>query len=1654
MIKNLPALATPIKVIASPHPFKTETYEAEAPAGWTITEILDAEDGNFEVFVNGEHIAQSLWAGARPEPGSIVNIRAVPGKGLFRALLLLAVVAFAAWAGPAIAGAYFTAGSASLTVGGALIGGAITMVGSLLINALIPPVVPKTKESEPFNRLQSVTGVRNRVNPFGPLTRLYGTMKFFPPMPMTALPFTELVGDDQYIRFMCAMGYGPIQVNGLTADLGSKLVFGTDDIGPAVFIGETSIDNFEDVECEIGDPTEITLYTNTVIETAVGATMNSVGSDQGEWSDNVVVIRTTEVNAEEASVDVVFPGGLFSLNKEGGTQKIETTWLVEYRVTSPPGSWIIATPDPNIPWYPQWRLITTIDITNTSDNWIITGAEKKTLRRSMRWKFPAPDQYDVRLTRVKTLIPNGSLTQADAVWTVLRTIRSDKPFIEPDNIVLVMRIRATDQLNRVLDSVNVLCTAMVSKYNGSSWDADQATNNPAWAYADILTGLATKHPVLQSDLDATALKTWADWCDANNYEFNFVYDSPGTVFERAREVAAAGRAAWAIHDNVYTVVREEDSATPTQVISTRNLQGFVATKLFPDIPHALRVRFIDPDTFEDAERMVYDDGFDKDTATKFDVLDLKGVTVPDQAWSLGRFHLAQLRLRPEIFSGTMPIEYLVARRGDMMILQHDDIVVGLNAGRIKSVTRDGGNNILTFESDETLYMESGKDYGVKIRYVTDPGAIVAIASSGITRVVPSTTSVTLDTPLDPDIEAGDLFVYGEVGVESIEVKVIRIDPGVDLTAAIVTVPASHTALLNADSGPIPPYDPVITQPIDFENLPPPIPVVNSIRSDETALMRDADGSYQIRLVVDFTMPPGIISTVIEFQYTQIDTPRNWRNIEVNSDDGTVSVLDIEQGVTYTFRMRAVRGDKVSAWTAETNHLIIGKSSPPEDVVNFICTPENFGIRLTWDAVSDLDRSEYEVREGTTWASAILIDVTKSTEILIPVATAATHTFLIKAIDTTGNPSTTAASTSCTVDAPIVTGLSGAFEGPDFILTWDFSGNTFPIKEYEVRRGGSTWETATFIALALTKTYRALADWSGSEKWWVAAIDNADNTGTGISTDVDINLPSVGSISTQIVDNNVLLQWTAIPGTLPVARSDIKKGTVLETAALIGTSDTTFANIFEIQAGSFTYHIVPIDSAGNSGTAGQTTISVDAPPDFILRDTFDTDWWGKRTALLRKLRQLRKGLTFDGVDDYVRLDDTALSGKQDISIEFVAQFTSTDEVTVIHGINATRTDLKIAFITTGTILEFTYSTGAAEAVITWTLTDPANDGIARMYSIVRDQTTSLDVELYVDGVINGSAQALTTPATLSFPTDGLIIGAELTAPGSTLVSGTQFEGLIDEFRIWDEIRSAANIAIFDDRMLFGDEANLLLYYRMNEREGLVINDMSGNDDHANVIGATLLFPTTEGIVPFPTTETVADRETNNPTWTTPQLQVDAGYPYVAQPVPTSADIEEVYDLGVVVDSTRITVTLLVNDIVSGMTSSVQISEKKLEGDGWTDFSAGLTDVFATDFRYIKVKVTWTATDKQFGEAITLQTLARVKKKSDEGVITVSSNPTAVSFNETFLDIESIVLTPEGTVARITVLDFTDAPNPTDFDIYLFDSDGVAATGDVRWIARGS
>jgi len=193
------------------------------------------------------------------------------------------------------------------------------------------------------------------------------------------------------------------------------------------------------------------------------------------------------------------------------------------------------------------------------------------------------------------------------------------------------------------------------------------------------------------------------------------------------------------------------------------------------------------------------------------------------------------------------------------------------------------------------------------------------------------------------------------------------------------------------------------------------------------------------------------------------------------------------------------------------------------------------------------------------------------------------------------------------------------------------------------------------------------------------------------------------------------------------------------------------------------------------------------------------------------------------------------------------------------------------------------------------------------------------------------------------------------------------------------------------------------------------------------------------------------------WTTPQQQVDAGFPLYAQPSVATATYDEIFDYGTALPPTIVTVTLGATVVAGQVASSCQIYTKLGSADAWTAAAAGATSVLAASFRY--VRVVWSFSCSVGANLIRITSFdvkLSNKLKTDSGrfVITNAAAGVAVPFAVPFIDADTPLCQANGTTALLPIVDFLDVPNPTGFTVYLLNPQtGQKVVGSGSWTARG-
>ncbi len=350
-----------------------------------------------------------------------------------------------------------------------------------------------------------------------------------------------------------------------------------------------------------------------------------------------------------------------------------------------------------------------------------------------------------------------------------------------------IRIQSTSKANGNVDGVNAIVQSIAQDWDSSTqtW-VPRATSNPASLFLHVLTHPGNAYRIktqdISSQINLPALQQWHDFCRTNEYEFNSIINQTQSVMDVLRDICAAGRASPTFIDGMWSVIVDKPRTYVTQHFTPHNSWGFESTKVLPRLPDAFRITFADSQkAYQADEVLVFNFGKTKDTAEVFEELSLPGVTNYTQAKRLARWHLAQLKLRPETYTLNVDFEYLVCTRGDLVRVSHDVPLWGTGTGRIKSKS----GNVLNLT--EPVYLVPDTTYQIRVRLNTISTA--ANSDSVVLGLVAVTepgwySSVTTTVAIPASVTADNLYMIGELDSESQELIVVAVEPQDNLSARL------------------------------------------------------------------------------------------------------------------------------------------------------------------------------------------------------------------------------------------------------------------------------------------------------------------------------------------------------------------------------------------------------------------------------------------------------------------------------------------------------------------------------------------------------------------------------------------------------------------------------------------------------------------------------------------------------------------------------------------------------------------------------------------------------------------------------------------------------------------------------------------------------
>ncbi|BCH63204.1 hypothetical protein RvVAT039_04200 [Agrobacterium vitis] len=844
----------------------------ELPEGLTIAEIIgvtmpglsDHDLALLRVVLVSDRgsavIDPRYWHRVRPYAGVRVVIRLVPGKSALRSVLTVVVAIAAAAIGQYWATAMALGSATATTVVAAGITLGLTVLGNLLINALIPPASNKKDKTTYY-----INGWRNNLDPDGVIPEVYGKIRFAPPFAATS--YTEIVGNIQYLRSIFLVGYG--------GDYGVAL--------SEFWIGDTSIDEYDELTIEthegLASDGTFTLYYRQVYELSLGVelTRERPRNDQGKVISGAAkedpVVRTTGADASAGSVIIGFPAGLGRVDDEGNKKNLS----VQIRIRQKPAN---AADD-------QYVVVTTMTI---------TSQKLEAFYRQYTWSFATRGRYDIEVTRM-TDEHTKSNYQSRTTWVALQTIRPEYPIDFPYPLAMIsMRVKATYQLNGQLDNFNIIASRRCLDWDAATgtW-IGRETNNPASLYRYCLQSKSNPKPVADSEIDLDALADWHVFCVSKGLEYNAVHDDDRTLRERLDDIAGAGRARSRYDGVRWSVIVDRPQDLVIDHINPRNSSNFKASRTYFDPPHGFRVKFFDQTyDYKQNERLVPWPGH-SGPITLTEALELPGKTNPDEIWVEARRRMYEALYRIDIYEAVQDGPISVATRGDLVMASYDVLERTQVAARVLDVIGR------TIELDSEVEMTSGLTYGLRFRHFADEDDTIGVSVLVTLLTVVGTGKTVVMADQNPDIvpETGTLVHVGLLTSESLPMIVTRVEAGEDMSSHLRLVNAATIIDELTDEEVAPAWSGRAGADVETSSSAPPTPTITSI--DTGVVGTEISGGLSV------SASPGVgnvVTVAYRLQHRKSGTTA-WTPIDFGVGDGAVLITSYVTGDVVQVRVAAL-----------------------------------------------------------------------------------------------------------------------------------------------------------------------------------------------------------------------------------------------------------------------------------------------------------------------------------------------------------------------------------------------------------------------------------------------------------------------------------------------------------------------------------------------------------------------------------------------------------------------------------------------------------------------------------------------------------------------------------------------------------------------------
>jgi predicted phage tail protein len=532
------------------------------------------------------------------------------------------------------------------------------------------------------------------------------------------------------------------------------------------------------------------------------------------------------------------------------------------------------------------------------------------------------------------------------------------------------------------------------------------TANPIWLIKALIlsTRFGLGDDFTSSKIDDASFLAMAKYCDekldngAGGYEKRFmldvVLDSPQTPTDLLIQLLATCRSHYYYSEgklkiNIYR------AGSPVALFGMGSIEKGSFNQKWSQIsetPNVVDVTYNDKTKDYQEETIDYlDSEYDGTAPIRRQSLRLF-VTRTSQAIREARYYLKLLKYSKRKIQFRTSINASHLEPGDIIAVSHDLPQWGFS-GRVQATS-----TTTLLKLDRSITIQPATTYKVTVYFKnTDTLETVTVTSAAGTYTQIAITALS---------KAPAIYDEYAFGVENINYKTFRITKIDEENTNEITINAiEYNSLIYDDSA-------VILPSNYFTTLSNSIPDVSDLTLAES-IAKTKDGNIENLINVYFQVP--IMEDYFLKKYVKAkiyvkeasgdyvlrgEAPYPQQSFQILGGlntlvDYTVAVVSVDD-----------KGQEKDLTTAPNETItVLGLTAKPANVTGFDVSQESSLLKFTWNPNTEVDLSRYVIRKGSEWITGQNIaELVDSTSFISPVSEIGTQTYMIKAVDTSGNES--------------------------------------------------------------------------------------------------------------------------------------------------------------------------------------------------------------------------------------------------------------------------------------------------------------------------------------------------------------------------------------------------------------------------------------------------------------------------------------------------------------------------------------------------------------------------------------------------------------------------------------------------------------------------